>query len=70
MATGALRPRAAVAVSAVSAVLNLVGAFVSVEVARTISGGLIDDAAITMGVITLTPITAGSLAPGSNRRCG
>jgi inorganic phosphate transporter, PiT family len=48
IATGALRPRVAVAVSAV---LNLVGAFVSVEVARTVSGGLVDDAAITPAVI-------------------
>jgi PiT family inorganic phosphate transporter len=38
IATGALRPRVAVALAAV---LNLVGAFLSTEVARTISGGLI-----------------------------
>lgn len=40
IATGALRPRIAVALSAVC---NLAGAFVSVAVARTISGGIIDE---------------------------
>ncbi|OIV36001.1 phosphate transporter [Mangrovactinospora gilvigrisea] len=40
IATGALSPRVAVAVSAV---LNLAGAFLSVEVAKTISGGIIDE---------------------------
>jgi PiT family inorganic phosphate transporter len=48
IATGALRPKMAVALSAV---LNLVGAFLSVEVAKTISGGLVDDAAITPAVV-------------------
>ncbi|MBC6449807.1 inorganic phosphate transporter [Actinokineospora xionganensis] len=48
IATGALRPKTAVALSAV---LNLVGAFLSVEVAKTISGGLVDDAAITPAVV-------------------
>ena len=38
IATGALKPRTAVAIAAV---LNLVGAFLSTEVAKTISGGLI-----------------------------
>jgi PiT family inorganic phosphate transporter len=38
IATGALRPKVAVAIAAV---LNLVGAFLSTEVAKTISGGLI-----------------------------
>ena len=38
IATGALKPRIAVGIAAV---LNLVGAFLSTEVARTISGGLI-----------------------------
>ncbi|WP_227981480.1 inorganic phosphate transporter [Nocardia spumae] len=38
IATGALSPRVAVAMSAV---LNLVGAFLSVEVAKTVSGGLL-----------------------------
>ncbi|MCD0482915.1 inorganic phosphate transporter [Streptacidiphilus sp. ASG 303] len=42
IATGALRPRVAVAISAV---LNLAGAFLSVEVAKTISGGIIDESA-------------------------
>jgi PiT family inorganic phosphate transporter len=38
IATGALKPRTAVAIAAV---LNLIGAFLSTEVAKTISGGLI-----------------------------
>ncbi|QNO38607.1 inorganic phosphate transporter [Protaetiibacter sp. SSC-01] len=38
IATGAIKPKAAVALAAV---LNLVGAFLSTEVAKTISGGLI-----------------------------
>ncbi|WP_422386733.1 inorganic phosphate transporter [Kribbella antiqua] len=48
IATGALRPKVAVALSAV---LNLVGAFVSTEVAKTISSGLVDDAKITVPII-------------------
>ncbi|MEV0066379.1 inorganic phosphate transporter [Amycolatopsis sp. NPDC050768] len=48
IATGALGPRVAVAVSAA---LNLLGAFLSVEVAKTISGGLVDDTAIGPTVI-------------------
>ncbi|GAA3712778.1 hypothetical protein GCM10023082_08170 [Streptomyces tremellae] len=48
IATGALRPRAAVLISGV---LNLVGAFVSTEVARTISGGIVDDRLVTPGMI-------------------
>src|SRR4051794_19512225 len=38
IATGALKPKVAVAIAAI---LNLVGAFLSTEVAKTISGGLI-----------------------------
>ncbi len=38
IATGALKPRVAVGIAAI---LNLIGAFLSTEVARTISGGLI-----------------------------
>ncbi|ATE52637.1 MULTISPECIES: inorganic phosphate transporter [Actinosynnema] len=48
IATGALKPRTAVALSAV---LNLVGALLSVEVAKTISGGIVDDALITPAVV-------------------
>ncbi|BBB02102.1 putative low-affinity inorganic phosphate transporter [Actinacidiphila reveromycinica] len=48
IATGALRPKVAVAISGV---LNLVGAFVSTEVARTISGGIVNDALVTPGMI-------------------
>lgn len=39
IATGALKPKAAVALSAI---LNLVGAFLSIEVAKTVGSGLID----------------------------
>jgi PiT family inorganic phosphate transporter len=48
IATGALRPRAAVVLAGV---LNLVGAFLSVQVALTISSGLVDEARITPAVI-------------------
>jgi phosphate/sulfate permease len=48
IATGALKPRVAVAVSGA---LNLVGAFLSVAVAKTISSGLVDDTKITPVVI-------------------
>ncbi|MBB1252047.1 inorganic phosphate transporter [Streptomyces sp. OF3] len=41
ISTGAMKPKAAVAMSAV---LNLVGAFLSVEVAKTISSGMLDEA--------------------------
>ncbi|GLK18020.1 inorganic phosphate transporter [Herbiconiux flava] len=40
VATGALKPKVAVTISAV---LNLVGAFLSTEVAKTISGGIINE---------------------------
>jgi PiT family inorganic phosphate transporter len=48
IATGALRPKVAVAIAGC---LNLVGAFLSVQVAKTISGGLVDDKLITPVVI-------------------
>jgi PiT family inorganic phosphate transporter len=48
IATGALKPRVAVAISGV---LNLVGAFLSTEVAKTISGGIVDDAKVTPAII-------------------
>ncbi|RZT28765.1 PiT family inorganic phosphate transporter [Kribbella sp. VKM Ac-2569] len=48
IATGALKPKIAVALSAV---LNLVGAFISTEVAKTISSGIVDDAKVTVPVI-------------------
>ncbi|MGH3700962.1 MAG: inorganic phosphate transporter [Pseudonocardiaceae bacterium] len=48
IATGALTPRVAVALSGA---LNLVGAFLSVAVAKTISSGLVDEAKITPTVI-------------------
>jgi PiT family inorganic phosphate transporter len=49
IATGALRPKVAVAIAAV---LNLVGAFLSTEVAKTISGGLIKEGS---GGVQITP---------------
>ncbi|WP_431798205.1 inorganic phosphate transporter [Microbacterium kunmingense] len=47
IATGALRPRVAVLLAAV---LNLVGAFLSTEVAKTISGGMIREDQISADV--------------------
>ncbi|MBL1085434.1 inorganic phosphate transporter [Streptomyces actinomycinicus] len=44
IATGALKPRTAVLISGV---LNIAGAFLSTEVAKTISGGIVDDAQVT-----------------------
>ncbi|HWD63204.1 MAG TPA: inorganic phosphate transporter, partial [Humibacter sp.] len=49
IATGAMRPKVAVAVAAV---LNLVGAFLSTEVAKTISSGLIKEGS---GGVLITP---------------
>jgi PiT family inorganic phosphate transporter len=49
IATGAMRPKVAVAVAAV---LNLVGAFLSTEVAKTISGGIIKEGD---GGVQITP---------------
>src|SRR3954452_14582975 len=48
IATGALRPKVPVTVAGC---LNLVGAFLSVEVAKTISGGLVDETLINPVVI-------------------
>ncbi len=48
IATGALKPRVAVAISGA---LNLVGAFLSTEVAKTISGGIVDDGLVTPAMI-------------------
>jgi PiT family inorganic phosphate transporter len=48
IASGALRPKVAVAISGV---LNFIGAFLSVAVAKTISSGLVDDTKITPTVI-------------------
>ncbi|RKR74535.1 inorganic phosphate transporter [Frondihabitans australicus] len=49
IATGALRPRVAVTVAAI---LNLIGAFLSTEVAKTISGGIIREGP---GGVDITP---------------
>ncbi|OKK08585.1 phosphate transporter [Streptomyces sp. CB03234] len=48
ISTGAMKPKTAVAMSAV---LNLVGAFLSVEVAKTISSGLVNEEGIQPEVI-------------------
>lgn len=48
IATGALKPKAAVALSAV---LNLVGAFLSIKVAATIASGIVDSGAITLPIV-------------------
>ena len=48
IATGALRPRIAVIVSAV---LNLAGAFLSIKVATTIASGIVDAKSITPSVV-------------------
>ncbi|MFE4061481.1 anion permease [Streptomyces sp. NPDC059096] len=48
VATGALRPRYAVLVSGV---LNLAGAFLSTEVARTISNGIVSDNLVTPAMV-------------------
>src|SRR6202161_3706560 len=48
IATGALSPRVAVAISGV---LNLVGAFLSFSVAATIASGLVDTNLVTLTVV-------------------
>jgi PiT family inorganic phosphate transporter len=48
IATGALKPKAAVALSAV---LNLAGAFLSVKVAATIASGIVSSTAITLPIV-------------------
>ena len=48
VATGALRPKVAVFIAAV---LNVAGAFLSTEVAKTISAGIVDDALVTPTMI-------------------
>ena len=48
IATGALKPKVAVTIAGI---LNLVGAFLSIEVAKTISSGLVEETLITPVVI-------------------
>jgi PiT family inorganic phosphate transporter len=48
IATGALKPRTAVLISGV---LNVLGAFLSTEVAKTISGGIVDDTLVSPAMI-------------------
>jgi PiT family inorganic phosphate transporter len=56
VATGALKPRTAVLISAV---LNLVGAFLSTQVAKTVSSGILNENAKGMPHITTVMIFAG-----------
>ncbi|MEE2815170.1 MAG: inorganic phosphate transporter, partial [Actinomycetota bacterium] len=54
IATGALKPKTAVLLAAV---LNLVGAFLSTEVAKTVSGGIIrEDSISEMGAQVFLPL--------------
>ena len=46
IATGALKPKTAVIAAGT---LNLIGAFLSTEVAKTISGGIINEQQVTIG---------------------
>jgi PiT family inorganic phosphate transporter len=48
IATGALKPRIAVTIAAI---LNFVGAFISLKVAATVAGGIVDSGAITPTVV-------------------
>src|SRR4051812_6356932 len=48
IATGALRPRVAVAISAV---MNLIGAFVSIKVATTIAPGIVDTEPLSLTLV-------------------
>jgi PiT family inorganic phosphate transporter len=48
VATGALKPKVAVLIAAI---LNVAGAFLSTEVAKTISGGIVNDALVTPEMI-------------------
>ncbi|HTI34877.1 MAG TPA: inorganic phosphate transporter [Miltoncostaea sp.] len=48
IATGALRPRVAVGLAAL---LNVVGAFLSLEVAKTIASGIVDSGAVTLTIV-------------------
>jgi PiT family inorganic phosphate transporter len=48
IATGALQPKVAVGMSAV---LNLVGAFLSLSVAATIASGIVNQGSVTLAVV-------------------
>ena len=48
IATGALKPKVAVTIAAI---LNFVGAFISLKVAATVAGGIVDAGAITPTVV-------------------
>ena len=53
IATGAIKPKTAVALAAV---LNLVGAFLSTEVAKTVSGGIIKEGSDGVQILSLIHI--------------
>jgi len=59
IATKALKPRTAVIIAGV---LNLIGAFLSVEVAKTISSGLVDDTKTIIVALVLVGLAAGIYA--------
>lgn len=65
IATGALPPRVAVALSGL---LNLVGAFLSLAVAATIASGLVDTADVTLQVVAAgwPEALSGTCSPGSS----
>ena len=48
VATGALKPKVAVVIAAV---LNVLGASLSTEVAKTISGGIVNDQLVTVPMV-------------------
>jgi inorganic phosphate transporter, PiT family len=65
IATGALPPRVAVALSGL---LNLVGAFLSLAVAATIASGLVNTAEVTLQVVAASwpAASSGTCSPGSS----
>ena len=62
IATGAIKPKTAVALAAV---LNLVGAFLSTEVAKTVSGGIIKEGSDGIQITPDTSETCSFIASGS-----
>ena len=64
IATGALSPRVAVAISGV---LNFVGALLSLAVAATIANGLVNTADVTLSVIAAGRSPRASTCPATSR---
>ena len=64
IATKALKPRTAVIIAGV---LNLIGAFLSVEVAKTISSGLVDDTKTIIVALVLVGLASGIYAAARRR---